>query len=480
MVSRVSMMLRLECRNNQTNQNGTLQKCSFIKGEIKMEKAPATKEELKKRRRIVGAVGTAQFVDAAEGNIISTLFPSIKETLNLSVGNLGVILSANRILGLIAQPIWAMLADRYSRKMVLVWITGVWGLWTILAGFSGNYQMVLIFTVLSGIGLLANGGTKGSLIADAFPKEERGKALGAIWAIASVGVVIAILIFGPLAEISGLGWRIAYWLFGGLSILSGVIIWIFVDEPVRGSTEAAYDGVSDEAVEELEAKHPFELQKVKAIFKIPTMWVVWLKSIPGEILWVSMVRYGVTWLADERGISPSLAAYALGTLTIGLGLGGILGGRLGDWADRKNPNSGRAVVGQSAWGLAVISALILFLIDWTSVYIYWLLFMLLGFCMQVSSSGSDKPMKLAVVLPEIRATSDGVSGVIATLVNASAALIIGQLGDRLTLTPVLTWSVIGASVFLALIWFAYYITYRKDNVRMQAILVERRADLAIP
>jgi MFS family permease len=443
-----------------------------------MDRPRPNQDSIKTRRRIVGAVGAAQFVDAAEGNIISTLFPSIKETLNLGVGNLGVILSANRILGLIAQPIWSMLADRYSRKTILVWGTGIWGLWTVLAGFSGNYQQILIFTILAGIGLFAREGTKGSLIADAFPKEERGKALGTIWAIASAGVIVAILIFGPLAEISGLGWRIAFWLFGGLSILSGIFIWLFVDEPVRGSSEAAFDGVSDDIVEEIENKHPFEFKKILPLFKIPTLWVGWLRSIPGQVLWLGMVRFGVTWLADERGLSPGLAAYGLGTFTIGLGLGGIFGGRIGDWADRKNPSSGRVIIGQLAWVLSVIAAILLFGIEWSSYLIYWFYFFVLGFTYQVAGSGSEVPMKLAVVLPEIRATSDAVGGIIGTLVNASAALLIGNLGEKMTLTPVLTWSVIGSCILLSLIWFAYYVTYSKDSNRMQDILIKRRTEVA--
>jgi MFS family permease len=173
-----------------------------------------------------------------------------------------------------------------------------------------------------------------------------------------------------------------------------------------------------------------------------------------------------------------LATYGLGTFTIGLGLGGIFGGRIGDWADRKNPVSGRAIVGQSAWAFALITALLLFQVEWTSYILFWLFFLMLGFSTQVAGSGSEVPMKLAVVLPEIRATSDAVSGVIATLINASAALIIGQLGDRLTLTPVLTWSVTGACILLLLIWCAFYFTYRKDNTQMQGILTERRSKIS--
>ena len=148
------------------------------------------------------------------------MFPVIAKALSLNVGHLGTRTSFKRILGAIFTPVWGMLADRYSRKAVLVWGTGVWGLWTLLTGFVQNYQQILILAVISGIGLVALQSTPSSLTSDLFKEEERGKAFGIIRAISFVGTVAAILLFGYLARVSVDGWRIAFWLFGGLSIIS--------------------------------------------------------------------------------------------------------------------------------------------------------------------------------------------------------------------------------------------------------------------
>jgi MFS family permease len=448
-----------------------------VREEQTLDKQPERKRQKKGAWRTVWAMGAAQSVDACEGNIVSALFPSIGQSLGLNVGHLGTILSANQILGLISRPIWSMLADRYSRKAVLLWVTGMWGIWTLLVGFAADYRQVLLLTILSGIGLAAREGPSGSLIADQFPEEDRGKAFGTIWAIASVGAILGILIFGPLAEISELGWRIAYWFFGGLSVLSGVLIWLLVDEPVRGQSEAALADVTDEVAERLEARHPFEFKKIPALFKIPALLVGWLGYIPGQFLWVGMVRFGVTWLADERGLSHAVATLALGTLTVGLGIGGLLGGRIGDWADRRNPRIGRIIVGHVAQAMAVIASYLLFQIGWGSYVVYWAFFLILGLSIQVAGSGASAAMESAVVLPEIRATSSAVGGTIAAVAGAAVAYAIGQLGASMGLTSVLSWTVTGACAALTLIWFAYYPTYHKDAARMQQTLTERRAAL---
>ena len=99
--------------------------------------------------RTLWVMAGAQFVDMAEGNALGGAFPSIQQSLGLDVGHLGTINAIKHFVGMVFGPLWSMAADRYSRKMVLVWGTGVWGLWTILVGFSATYQQLLILSVIS-------------------------------------------------------------------------------------------------------------------------------------------------------------------------------------------------------------------------------------------------------------------------------------------------------------------------------------------
>ena len=294
----------------------------------------------KGRWRGLFSIAAAQFVDFGEDNLLSSLYPVISKALSLNVGHLGTITSFKRIIGAIFTPLWGMIADRYSRKAVLIWGTGVWGLWTLMIGFVQNYQQILILTVISGIGLVALHSPLNSLISDLFKEEERGKAFGIIRTISIVGTVTAILLLGCLAEASATGWRIAFWLFGGLSVLSGLLIWLFVEEPVRGSTEVAIVDVGDQTAGE----GTFEFRLVLEVFKIPTMLVILLEYIPRTFIFIGAVNFIVAWLAEDRDFAPGNATASFFMLGVGMAIGSGTGGLIGDWADRINRRYGRLIV----------------------------------------------------------------------------------------------------------------------------------------
>jgi len=424
--------------------------------------------------RTVSALGIAQTVDASEENILGVLFPAIRETLNLDVGHLGAILSLKSIVALGAQPLWSYLADRYSRKGVLVWVTGVWGIWTLILGFAHTYWQLFTLVILSSAGWVARVGAKESLIADLFPREKRGRALGTVWFIASLGGIGVVLFVGRLVEISDISWRIASWLFGSLSLLSGVLMWFLVKEPARGESEEALTNVETSTVRQMESQYPFALRKIPMLFRTPTLMIGLLDSFWGPSLWGGLLTWGVTWLVDERGISHSIATYAVGTFSVGLGLGGFLGGRLGDWADNSNPRRGRLLVGHLALALSILVSYLLYRVVWQGYLPYLLLYAAMGVLMQTLTSGAGEPVRMAVTPPEIRATASTMDSIATGLVGITRSYLIGQIGLRIGLSAVLGWTVIGANALHALIWCSYYAVYPRDAARMQQTLVERR------
>ena len=296
--------------------------------------------------RTLWVMAGAQFVDMAEGHALGNAFPSIKASLGLDVSHLGTIHAVKHFVGMLFGPLWSMAADRYTRKGVLVWGTGVWGLWTILLGFAANYQQLLFLSILSGIGLVALGGPRESLISDLFPREERGRAFGVLEGATFLGLLVAVVIFVPLLKIPDLGWRIIFWVFGGMSVLSGVLMWLFVQEPVRGQSEAALAGVIEQVGQEAEERYRFELHKLTALVQTPTVLLMWLTSVPRTFTMVMLGTFVATWLVDERGFSSSRASAALLPAVIGYGLGSFFGGMLGDWAHKRSPRWGRILTMQ--------------------------------------------------------------------------------------------------------------------------------------
>jgi len=414
------------------------------------------------------AIAAAQFVDFGEGSALSTLFPAISKSLGLNVGHLGTIGAVKKIVGFLFAPIWGMVADKYSRKAVLVWATGVWGIWTFLIGFSTSYKMMLILTIISGIGLVALQSPLNSLISDMFPEKERGRAFGIVRTISFIGTIAAVLLFGQLAGLPDLGWRIAFWTFGGLSVLSGLLILIFVKEPERGQAEEA---VKQSARKD--GRETFKLKNVPGLFKIPTLFLLLLEYIPNTFVFTVSISFLVTWLAEDRGFSPGAATTTYALLVVGLAIGSSLGGILGDKVDAKNPKTGRLMIGHVSIFAVAIITFFLFQIQWESSLAYFVLVFLLGLVLDFRYSSAIAPITSAIIVPELRTTGFSLIQAMYTVALAIASFVIGRLGVSLGLTGAFLWTATGAAVVNALVWFLFYPIYSKDAERVQKRLSAR-------
>ncbi|MGB4205939.1 MAG: MFS transporter, partial [Bacteroidales bacterium] len=305
---------------------------------------------IKGRWRNVVTLAFAGIVDAGEDQAMASMFPAIRTSLNMTTANLGTITSLGKVMEIIFGPIWGMLADRFSRKRILIIGTGLWGLWTLLIGFSVSYEMLLSLRVIAAIGLVALGSPMNSMLTDLFPQKERGKVFGIMRMISSLAVIVSILFFGRLAEIPETGWRIGFITFGALSMLRGLLFALFLKEPPRGGAEAAIYDVAQQS----EKKYTFSWQSVAAIFRVPTNLLLVFEKIFGVPVQLTILTFAVTWLVDERGFRPGQATTVLTGIVIGSAFSTLIGGLLGDWAERKNPRYGRLFVVQGSRAMMAI------------------------------------------------------------------------------------------------------------------------------
>ena len=110
-------------------------------------------EKKKKSGRTLFALGFGQFIDQGEAQAMSVLSPVIQSLWGVSYAMLGLMTTLRNITMTISAPLWGYAADKYSRKKVLVFGTGIWGLWTMAVGLMPNFNGVLIIRAISGLGL---------------------------------------------------------------------------------------------------------------------------------------------------------------------------------------------------------------------------------------------------------------------------------------------------------------------------------------
>ena len=138
-------------------------------------------------------------MDQGEAQAMGVLSPIIQSIWGISFSMIGLMETLRNITQTISAPLWGYAADKYSRKKVLIFGTGVWGLWTIAVGLVPNFSGMLIIRAISGLGLGCLMPATFSLLGDHYPQEKRGRALGVIGFVGLMGTVLGVLALGFVA-----------------------------------------------------------------------------------------------------------------------------------------------------------------------------------------------------------------------------------------------------------------------------------------
>ncbi|MGB0384018.1 MAG: MFS transporter [Ardenticatenaceae bacterium] len=426
------------------------------------------------KRRTIGALSFAQLGDFGEGQIINSMFPAVRDALGLNVAALGTITAVRRVVQTISMPIWGAISDRYSRKSILMWVTGIWGIWTLLVGFSQSFNQLLLLLAISSIGLAAIEAPLSSLISDLFPKEERGSAFGIIRSIAYFATVPTIIYFSILANrFPDNGWRIAFYTFGLLSVISGIVIWLFVEEPIRGQSEDALAEMSKSQLAREATKNQFSLEKIHVLFQHPTYIVNMVDRFFSGFPAIILAAFMTTWVVDDLGLPQEQAILFTLPILAGLILGGIVGGLMADRQLKKSNVRHNLIYGHVALVVLTISWLLLYSVAWKSILPILVLLFVLGFMLEFRWTGVIKVAVSRVVLPEVRGLAFSLVQAMNSLGRVVCALLVGRFADQIGLTATLLRLGGLACVPLTVIYFLYYLSYARDAETMQNTLATR-------
>jgi MFS family permease len=421
------------------------------------------------------ALSLGYFVDQGEAQAMSIFSPVLRQLWGLSFRNLSWITFIRSLLQSLSSPFWGYLADRHSRKTVLFWGTGFWGLWTIAVGLTQNFSQLLAVRVISGIGLGCLMPATFSIMADTFAPRIRGRMLGLLESVGVLGIIIFTVGLGRLATPET--WRYGFVILGIASILSGIVILLFVDEPLRGEAEPEMKG---QLTLEDSQKYIAQISDIKKVLSIPTIRVAILQGLAGSMPWVIMGAFLILWLVEERGLSTQVAPMVFGAMIVGTAISNVIGGFLGDWADKKSPRYGRTIIGQTSVTIGIPFTLFLFLRtdNWDILPLTILCFVTALF-ISWPGKGSKEPMMSAVVPPELRSTAFAMTTFIESGFAAIVALIFGIIADRIDLHTAMLWTIPFPWVICAVLFSGFYLTYPKDLAKNQKLLEDRAREFGI-
>ncbi len=311
------------------------------------------------------------------------------------------------------SPVGGFLADRFSRRRMVLISLFVWSVMTWLTGWVHTFQQMAWARALMGVSEAFYMPAALALIADFHPGGTRSRAIGVHMSGIYVGQTLGGL-GGYIADTSS--WRNAFYWFGAAGVLYAVFLAVFLKDsrPAPGGASVPREPVGVmSALRALLGAGGFLILVV--YFTLPAIpgWAVknWLPTFLGTAF---HLRQG------PAGLS------ATGYVTLASFAGALLGGVLADRAMRITPR-GRIYISAMGTGLCVPALLLLGGHASLCTAIVGMVLFGVGFGV---FDANNMPILCQLVRPEYRATGYGIMNLVSISSGALFTVLLGTMRDR--------------------------------------------------
>jgi len=159
-----------------------------------------------------------QILAALEPDIRASFFAADDVNAMTKTGLLG---DAFFVTYMISAPILGLLADRFSRWIIVGSAVILWSLATGGSGLAATFAILFATRVCVGIGEGGYGPAAPTILSDLFPIETRGRIMAIFCAAIPVGSALGYVIGGLIG--AHFGWRWAFYLVGPPGLLLGLL-----------------------------------------------------------------------------------------------------------------------------------------------------------------------------------------------------------------------------------------------------------------
>ncbi|GHJ61314.1 putative permease of the major facilitator superfamily protein [Nocardioides sp. OK12] len=253
------------------------------------------------------AIGTTEFVTMG-------LLPQIAGGIGVTIPQAGHLISAYALGVVVGAPTLAALGARLPRRALLVWLMVAYAVLNLLSAAVSHYGLLAFVRFLDGLPHGAYFGVSALVASSMVSPERRGRAL----ALVMMGIPVANLAGVPAATLLGqaYGWRAAYVAVGLVSVLTVVMILLFVPSTPGDATATG--------------------RRELAALRHPQLWYAVGAGAIGFGGLFALVSYIAPITTDVGGLPESAVAVFLLVLGAGMVVGNVVAGRLVDWSVEKS------------------------------------------------------------------------------------------------------------------------------------------------
>jgi predicted MFS family arabinose efflux permease len=171
---------------------------------------------------VIVLLALTQFTVVLDFMVMSPLGDMLMKSMELSTSQFGLAVSGYAISAGVSGLLTAGFADRFDRKKLLLFFYVGFIAGTLVCGLSSTYFMLLVARIITGVFGGVIGSISMAILADLFPLQQRGRAMGFIQMGFGASQVLGIPISLYIAN--HWGWQSPFLMIVGLAI----IIWVLV------------------------------------------------------------------------------------------------------------------------------------------------------------------------------------------------------------------------------------------------------------
>ena len=395
---------------------------------------------------LVALLWIVAFLNYFDRIMITSMRDPIVKEFALSDAQFGLLTSVFLWSYGILSPFGGFLADKYSRKKVIIFSVSVWSAVTLWTGFTSSFEEMLVSRFFMGLSEACYIPAALALITDYHKGKTRSLATGLHMSGLYAGLALGGL-GGYIAEIWG--WRYGFHVFGIFGILYSVVLLYYLKDIKHATTENEAEEVEKETIS--------LLGSVKILFKEWSFLVLlFYFSVLGTANWL-VYGWLPTFLKEhfhlklgEAGIS------ATGYIQIGSFVGVILGGYFADKWFLKNK---RSRVFMIIIGFTV-GAPFLFLMSSTTVFAIAIIAMFFFGIARGINDANLMPVLRQIADSRYIATGYGFLNFLSTIIGGLMVYVGGALKDAKVDLSIIYQ--VSAVLMLLATWSLFAIKIKKD------------------
>jgi len=198
-------------------------------------------------------------------------------------------------------------SDTYGRRLMLLLGLMLMTLGTLSAALAPNYGVLLACRFLTGVGAALIPANCMATVADVFPPEQHGRAMGWLLGASGLGAAFGIPMVALLTDVGG--WRLPFYALGTLLLSLWVLLWVWFPRSQRGQPL------------------PF-VAHLRAVGGKAVFWYVLTSNCLQVMAFMGMSSYLAAYLIQSYHMTAGETALPLTLAGFGVVAGSLLGGRV--------------------------------------------------------------------------------------------------------------------------------------------------------